>query len=688
MVIGASGVQYDDQGFIQSQKKTESKLESIDQNIAEILALLKGESQSSLGKYKPTKLQLAMYRGGQVQNFGGRENSASNNNPQRRTAQSKNNNRVVGAVKDYATRERDTAQTNTNAKDQASTSKQTRKQLEQNRDAKGRFIAGEAKTINALEQFARTFGGGAHAIGADTQGFDPTVDAINELGTVMSPVKRVASGMLKPLSGFFKNRKRNEPLPKEQTDHNRKQLKMLERIAQNVKSGKGGLLGALLGRGLLGGAGLLGGLLGKGGKGLGKLLKFGKGIPFLGTALSAMSLMDWDKKSTAEKGGSVGAVGGGVIGGAIGSLFSPIGTIVGAGIGSWIGDKLGSTVAPYVANWTNKLIQADIPTKMLDAWSGFVENIKEKVSSAWDNLKEMIPNPVKNVASMAWGGIQAGFSAVNMARKGVWNWATGGDSVGDGKALEGASAKEKTLSLLRKHEGFRSKAYWDVNAWRTGYGSDTYTDARGKIHKVTKNTVVSKEDAERDLMRRSEIFANQARKKSGAKNWDKLPDDTKAALTSVAYNYGSLPDRVSSAVKTGDIDKVSQSVRSLQVHNGGVNRNRRNHEADLIKNSRFAEPAQAVVKNTTSEPTKTVEPTKAKINKTAQSPQSGFAPAQTISQIMPSYKVPKVESAKIPLTASAPQRVIVANQSSDTINQNLSNRGLAHAVTGGIGREI
>ena len=157
----------------------------------------------------------------------------------------------------------------------------------------------------------------------------------------------------------------------------------------------------------------------------------------------------------------------------------------------------------------------------------------------------------------------------------------------------GKNVAEKTKSLIRKHEGFSSKAYWDVNAYRAGYGSDTYTDASGRVHKVTKSSVVSKADAERDLVRRSGIFASAARKKVGGQAWDKLPMDTQAALTSVAYNYGSLSDSLTKTVQTGDLKKIASHVKSFGGHNKGINRKRRNDEANLILSSISQGAAQA-----------------------------------------------------------------------------------------------
>jgi hypothetical protein len=76
--------------------------------------------------------------------------------------------------------------------------------------------------------------------------------------------------------------------------------------------------------------------------------------------------------------------------------------------------------------------------------------------------------------------------------------------------------------VIRHFEGFKNRSYWDVNAHRAGYGSDTVTRADGKVEKVTENTVVTGEDAERDLERRSTISQNDARKAVGEEAWGQL----------------------------------------------------------------------------------------------------------------------------------------------------------------------
>ena len=137
--------------------------------------------------------------------------------------------------------------------------------------------------------------------------------------------------------------------------------------------------------------------------------------------------------------------------------------------------------------------------------------------------------------------------------------------------------------LLRQKEGLRSKPYWDVNALRAGYGSDTTTLADGTVKRITKDTVVSKEDAERDLARRVTDFANIAQKEIGA-NFSNLTPQAQAAITSVAYNYGTTK-KVAGLVKAaqaGDNTAIAKAIAGAAGHNNGVNRQRRLDEAAIV----------------------------------------------------------------------------------------------------------
>lgn len=140
----------------------------------------------------------------------------------------------------------------------------------------------------------------------------------------------------------------------------------------------------------------------------------------------------------------------------------------------------------------------------------------------------------------------------------------------------------KATELIKGFEGFRSTPYFDVNALRGGFGSDTVTLADGSIRKVVAGMKISVEDGTRDLARRIGEFAGVVQGQVGADRFGALNADQQAALTSIAYNYGSLPERLVAAIKTGNTDSIVSTIRSLGSDNNGQNNKRRNQEADLF----------------------------------------------------------------------------------------------------------
>lgn len=142
------------------------------------------------------------------------------------------------------------------------------------------------------------------------------------------------------------------------------------------------------------------------------------------------------------------------------------------------------------------------------------------------------------------------------------------------------AGESAAAQMVKGFESFISKAKWDVNAYRVGFGSDTVTRANGAIEKVTKDTVVTLEDAQRDLSRRLVEFQDGIQTAIGADTWRSLNDAQQAALTSIAYNYGSLPKRIVEAIQNGGgPEAVAKAISALGADNGGINRNRRQQEA-------------------------------------------------------------------------------------------------------------
>jgi len=152
---------------------------------------------------------------------------------------------------------------------------------------------------------------------------------------------------------------------------------------------------------------------------------------------------------------------------------------------------------------------------------------------------------------------------------------------GDISVLSDLTGKNPTAKgLIQREEGFRSGAYWDVNAYRVGYGHDIVVRENGKIEKVTANTAVSQADADRTL----NYIINEREGKTARKQvgdaWRGLPKNVQAALYSVAYNYGSLPDSVASAARGGDIEAIASAIGGLDA-----NKARRAREAALARGS-------------------------------------------------------------------------------------------------------
>lgn len=132
--------------------------------------------------------------------------------------------------------------------------------------------------------------------------------------------------------------------------------------------------------------------------------------------------------------------------------------------------------------------------------------------------------------------------------------------------------------VIGHFEGLRFSSYPDKGGYRIGYGSDTITHADGTDERVRPGMRITQADADHDLARRIPIFEAQERAQVGGASWDALDPRTKAVLTSVAYNYGSLPPEIVTAVKTGDNETIATAVEGLSSNPG-----RRRQEAAIIR---------------------------------------------------------------------------------------------------------
>jgi len=149
------------------------------------------------------------------------------------------------------------------------------------------------------------------------------------------------------------------------------------------------------------------------------------------------------------------------------------------------------------------------------------------------------------------------------------------------------------VGVVKHFESLLLKAKMDTDGkYRVGYGSDTVTRADGKPEKVTADTVVTEEDAERDLARRLPLFQDDLKKKIGTAAWDALTPEAQASLSSIVYNYGSLPDSLVKPVQSGDPAQIAQAIRGLSGHNGGINAGRRAREAVSVSDAAPTDPSK------------------------------------------------------------------------------------------------
>lgn len=139
--------------------------------------------------------------------------------------------------------------------------------------------------------------------------------------------------------------------------------------------------------------------------------------------------------------------------------------------------------------------------------------------------------------------------------------------------------RQQTLALIREKEDFRSKPYWDVNAWRVGYGQDTINGRR-----VTPGMRVSRDQAEQALSGR--YFGKERPaiiRQVGSQYFDQLQPNQRAVLGSLQWNYGRVPSRVIRAVHSGNCMATASAIQSLRTHDQGINASRRDDEARIYR---------------------------------------------------------------------------------------------------------
>lgn len=146
--------------------------------------------------------------------------------------------------------------------------------------------------------------------------------------------------------------------------------------------------------------------------------------------------------------------------------------------------------------------------------------------------------------------------------------------------------EQAAAEVIKYFEGYRSSPYWDVNAYRLGYGSDTIELPNGTHRKVLPSDSTTVEYATKDLVRRvKNEFMPTVANQVGEPYWTNLSIPAKAALISIGYNYGSITKpAIITAARTGNMEQLAAAILATTIgDNGGINDKRRHKEAELVK---------------------------------------------------------------------------------------------------------
>lgn len=301
----------------------------------------------------------------------------------------------------------------------------------------------------------------AHA-NVDIRGYEPTVDALLELKDAVSPVGSVFAKMTGKAVGLFRGRMRkrrsDEVVSDEQAKANRREEtsdkernKLLKRLIDVVRRAKSGLKSTDLFSNLLGGG------LGRG-KGL---LKLGRGalkrLPLLGALIGGGLLAkDWNTLNSGGKGKGIGEIVGGLVGSALGTFFGPVGTIAGGGLGVYLGGIFGQKVG----EWTDDLKKIDFGQLFTDA-----------VSSIKKNTKEFASHPIQSIAG--WGK-----SIWDKTSQGAYKLTGGviGTDVAASNSPIGRKTKDKQMAVFNavKKAGFNKN--WAAGLTATIGRENDYQD--------------------------------------------------------------------------------------------------------------------------------------------------------------------------------------------------------------------
>lgn len=445
---------------------------------------------------------------------------------------------------------------------------------------------------------------------------------------------------------------------------------------------------------------------------MGKLLKFGRGLPVIGALAAGASLLDWNEQSTQEKGGTVGSLAGGGIGGTVGSLFGPAGTLIGGMAGSWIGNKLGTAVAPYFKEWTDSLIAADVPGIISTAWKGFVNYASNAFEQAKGTASKVVEG-VKDTAGDTLDFIKDKFNRFNPFHDGVPTWGVGqgvykpGFGANAGVAQYGATIAQPVNQSAARDEALKFFTSNDGGNWSPEQAAGIVANLEAEsgfkhtaIGDSGKAFGIGQWHPDRQAKFKQK-FGKDIRQSSYQEqlafvNWELNNNESSAGKklrqSSTANQAGAIVSRYYERPAAVEAEARKRSSIAQNIHVDASKRSLLSTDNQDEKSKAKTDVNTKVVKNIStfeSKPENIYNQTSKKLmgvlsSKTAHIPTAKRNSNSAVTNLKNS-PITKVSAFKQPLNSPNPQEVVVINDNNGNIGQNVNDRFLAHALTGGIG---
>ncbi|MGP4716926.1 hypothetical protein ACTXGL_09845 [Psychrobacter sp. T6-6] len=619
------------------------------------------------------------------------------------------------------------------------------------RDANGRFIGGgdsRSSTAGKNGGFGSLGVGRSDTTGIDplVDSFREAKDLLSPLGRAGKLATRGAKFSLSKLKAM----KRREPLPNDQDRHNNENEKLLDKILKAIRKQRGGAGGGLLG-GLLGGSGRGGGLkkLFKSMGGLKGLGVIGALAGTAGLAMDWDNLDHQGKSEGVGKLAGAGA--GAIAGAIAGSVVPVVGTVVGAVVGGWLGSEggewLGGVASPYIESWTSAITAYNLPAKMSDTWDNGIKPFFDRMDalagkmSAWLDKKA---SDIGDAVSSTGAGLSEALGLADLGSvsekyesggRGVDTVSTGaGDHGGVSYGTHQLSSKTGTMAAyLKSPEGKKfagefaglsagsaafNKRYKDVASRRSdefeksqkdyitrthympakkiaeGYGFDTsnrgiqeaiysHSTQYGANHKsrfkrvsesgvdMTDNEAVLKAlYADKARYVDSDFKSSNANVRDGVRNRIKSEQADVLAIAKVSDVKNVVKDAVTQ--KQPESKEVEGSLASKAKNNSSA--------LGVQLGKMTPDKSAAGVSGNFSDNTPMIFDASKPAGKDL-----GYAPANFPTS--PMLSVPNMPKIKQRVDSGGADKPIMIQSSNDGINQNVSDRSLAHAITGGLGQQ-